>query len=104
VVTSHSPGSIWANAAVIATFAGALVFVASYAWRTRGAWRDSAVGRNVMALMAVILVVSALAVAAIIWGTNWPHRDAVRFVAWSLVAACIWWRVVILWRVQRRKE
>jgi predicted TIM-barrel fold metal-dependent hydrolase len=104
VVTSHDPGSVWANAAVIATFAGALTFVALYAWRTRGAWRVTSVGRNVMALMSVILVVSALAVAAIIWGTDWPHRNAVRFVAWSLVAVCIWWRVVILWRVQHRRD
>jgi hypothetical protein len=95
---------MWVNAAIVATFAGALVFVASYAWRTRGAWRDSAVGRNVMALMAVIVVVSAMAVAAIIWGTEWPHRNVVRFVAWSLVAVCVWWRVVILWRIQHRKE
>lgn len=104
VVVSQNSGSFWVNAAIVATFAGALVFVASYAWRTRGAWRDSAVGRNVMALMSVIVVVSALAVAAIIWGTDWPHRNAVRFVAWSLVAVCVWWRVVILWRIQHRKE
>jgi hypothetical protein len=104
VVTSQNPGSIWVNAAIIATFTGALVFVASYAWRTRGAWRSTAVGRNVMAMMSVILIVSALGVAAIIWGTNWPHRNTIRFVAWSLVAAVVWWRVVILWRIQHRKE
>jgi hypothetical protein len=103
-VTSQNAGSIWANAAVVATFAGAFVFVALYAWRTRGAWRVTAVGRNVMALMSVILVVSALAVAAIIWGTDWPYRNAVRFVAWSAVAVCVWWRVVILWRIQHRRD
>lgn len=104
MVTSQGSGSIWVNAAIVATFIGALVFVASYAWRTRGAWRDSAVGRNVMALMSVIVVVSALAVAAIIWGTEWPHRNVVRFVAWSLVAVCVWWRVFILWRIQHRRD
>ncbi len=94
--------SPWVNAAVIAAALGAFVFVASYAWRTRGAWRESAVGRNVMSLMFVIMVVSSLAVAAIIFGTNWPHRDAIRFVAWASIAACIWWRILILYRVQRR--
>ncbi|MFI5898556.1 hypothetical protein ACIA5D_51735, partial [Actinoplanes sp. NPDC051513] len=74
--------SPWVNAAIIATAAGALVFVTGYAWRTRGAWRDSPVGRNVMALMTVILVVSALAVTSIVWGTEWPHRNVIRFVAW----------------------
>lgn len=100
---SPAPGSPWANAAVIATALGALVFVASYAWRTRGAWRRSAVGRNVMALMVVIVIVSGLAVAGIVWGRNWPHRDLIRIVAWGAVAACVWWRVVILYRVQRRQ-
>lgn len=104
MVTCQAAGSPWVNVAIIATCVGALVFVASYAWRTRGAWRLTAVGRNVMALMSVILVVSALAVASVIWGTDWPHRDVIRCAAWSLVAACVWWRVVILWRIQHRKE
>lgn len=96
--------SPWTNLAVILTAVGALVFVVSYASTTRGAWRGSVLGWNVMAFMTVIAVVSALAVAAIIWGTDWPHRDVVRGVAWSLIAACIWWRVVILFRVQRRTD
>lgn len=96
--------SPWTNAAIIATALGALVFVCSYAWRTRGAWRDSVVGMNVMAFMASVLVVSALAVVAIVFGTDWPGRELVRGAAWSLIGACIWWRVVILYRVQNRDE
>jgi hypothetical protein len=96
---SSSP---WSNTAIILTALGAVVFVASYAWTTRGAWRDSTVGLNVMTFMAVIAVVSSLAVAAIFFGTNWPGREVVRGVAWSLVGACIWWRVFILYRVQHR--
>lgn len=98
---SSSP---WANTAVVATMLGALVFVVLYATSTRGAWRRSNVGLNVMAFMAVILAVSCLAVAGIIWGTNWPHRDVIRTAAWGLIAACIWSRVVILWRVQHDKR
>jgi hypothetical protein len=94
--------SPWTNAAVIATMLGSLVFVAAYSWRTRGAWRDSAVGQNVMTFMASVLVVSSLAVASIIWGTDWPHRNLIRTLAWGLIAACIWWRVVILFRIQHR--
>ena len=99
----QAPGSPWwVNVAVVATMAGALVFVAAYAWRTRGAWRDTAVGQNVMALMAVILIVSALAVSAIVWGTAWPHRNLIRFAAWASVAAVVWWRVALLLRIQHR--
>lgn len=96
---SSSP---WSDAAVIATATGAVVFIACYAWTTRGAWLGSSVGRNVMSLMSAIAVVSFLAVAAIIWGTDWPHREVVRTVAWLSLAVPIWWRVIILFRVQRR--
>lgn len=104
MVACQSPGSPWVNVAIVATFLGALVFVVAYAWRTRGAWSRSAVGRNVMALMAVILVVSALGVTASFWGTDWPHRNVIRLAVWSAVAAVVWWRVVILFRVQHRQE
>jgi hypothetical protein len=92
----------WVNAVVVATWLGALVFVCSYAWSTRGAWRDSGVGRNVMGLMAAITVVSALAVAAIIFGTDWPHRDVIRFAAWASIGFFVWGRVFILLRMRRR--
>lgn len=92
--------SPWTNAAIILTALGALVFVVAYAATTRGAWRRSAVGTNVMAFMAAVLVVSSLAVAGIVWGTDWPLRNLIRTAAWALIAACIWWRVVILFRVQ----
>lgn len=95
--------SPWADAAVIATALGALVFVCSYAWTTRGAWRHTPMGRHVMTFMVSILAVSVMAVAAVIWGTDWPHRTVIRTAAWGLIAGCIWWRVVILFRVQHRR-
>lgn len=94
--------SLWTDTAVFFTALGALVFVVSYAWTTRGAWRDSAVGVNIMSFMAAILVVSILAVAAIVWGSNWPYRTVIRTVAWAAIGGCIWWRVLILYRVQHR--
>lgn len=94
--------SIWADAAIIATLLGALVFVVAYSWRTRGAWKDSAVGMNVMAFMVSVLIVATLATIGVFWGTDWPNRNVVRTLAWGLIAACIWWRVAILFRVQHR--
>jgi len=96
------PLSPWSSAAIIFTALAALAFVISYAWTTRGAWRDSVVGLNVMAFMASILVVSLLGVAAVVFGTNWPFRDVVRTGAWALIGTIIWWRVIILYRVQHR--
>lgn len=98
------PLSPWTSVAIVFTAVGALLFVVSYAWTTRGAWRSTAVGMNVMSFTASILVISLLGVVAIILGTDWPYRDAVRTGAWSLIGACIWWRVVILYRVQHRDD
>jgi hypothetical protein len=88
--------------AIIATALGALVFVTSYAWLTRGNWKHSLMGLHVMAFMIVILTVSSLAVATLFFGTEWPYRDYIRAGAWGMVAGVIWWRVVLLFRAQHR--
>jgi hypothetical protein len=93
--------SLPASAAVFATALGALVFVVSYAWTTGGAWRSTMIGRHVMTFMTVILALSVLAVVAVIWGSDWPYRNVIRTAAWGVFAACIWWRVWLLFRVQR---
>jgi hypothetical protein len=94
----------WSDAAVILTFLGALVFVVAYALLTQGAWRANQVGANVMVFMFAITLVSALGVITIFFGTQWPHRDLVRTVCWSLIGGCIWWRVYILFKVQREDQ
>lgn len=94
---SSSP---WADGAVILTALAALAFVVMYAVTTRGAWRSTPLGRNVMTFMSAILVVASLAVASIFFGTDWPLRNLIRTLAWGSIAACIWWRVLILYRVQ----
>lgn len=105
-MTSCQPvsSSLWTDAAVILTTLGALVFVVAYGWKTRGGWRDSLMGKHVMAFMAAILTVCLLAVAGVVWGTDWPHRNAIRTAAWALIGGCIWWRVALLFRVQHRDE
>lgn len=90
-----------ANVTVIATFAGAVAFVLIYFRRN---WRATAIGRNVMALMSVIALVSGLAVSSIIFGQRWPFRDLIRALCWGAVAATIWWRVVLLIRVPRHRQ
>jgi hypothetical protein len=96
--------SLWTDAAIMLTALGALVFVVSYAWTTRGAWRHSVMGKHVMTFMSAILAVSILAVIGVVWGTDWPHRNAIRTAAWGLIGACIWWRVFLLYRVQHRSD
>lgn len=98
------PTDPWTAAAIILTALGAVVFVISYAWTTRGNWRRNPLGWNVMLFMLAIAIVSSLAVAGVLWGTDWPHREIIRPVAWAMIGACIWQRVILLYRVQHQPE
>lgn len=92
---------VLANLMVWATFAGALVFVAVYLGRN---WKTTAVGRNVMVFMFVIMIVSGLAVSSLVFGRDWPYRDLIRALAWGMVAAVIWWRNLLLIGTPRRRN
>lgn len=87
-----------ADAMVYATFVGAVVFVAAYARRH---WTTSGIGINLMLLGVVVAIESALVISTLVFGVHWPHRDAVRAVAWLLVAAILWHRVVLVLRIPR---
>lgn len=76
--------------------AGCLVFVALYSWRSRG-WQRSDTGRNLMAMMAVLLALLGLVTAARWWG---PFPQHLWTVLIAVLDAVIWWRVIILWRRQ----
>ncbi|WIM97713.1 hypothetical protein ACTOB_001261 [Actinoplanes oblitus] len=87
-----------ANVMVLATLAGALTFVITYA--RLAPWRSTPVGRNVMSLMAVIVIVSTLAAANLLFGLDWPYRDTIRALSWGSIAAIIWRRVALVVRAQ----
>lgn len=99
-VAPETTSSWFSNAAIVATFLGALTFVCGYAWTTRGHWRTTMMGKHIMTFMVVILIVTSLAVISIFYGRNWPHRELIRGAAWSAVAAVTWWRVALLRRLQ----
>lgn len=82
-------------------FLGAAVFVAVY---LRSPWWRSAHGRNVMAMMAVIMILLGLATATALFGFRYPARDVIRLVAFAALSAVVWWRVVILVRTQRGRD
>lgn len=87
-----------ADAMIYATFAGAVVFVIAYARRH---WRTSGIGINLMLLGVVVAIESGLALSVVVFGVDWPHREAVRAVAWFLVAFTLWHRVILVLRIPR---
>jgi hypothetical protein len=79
---------------------GCLVFVTLYAWRSRG-WQRVDTGRNLMAMMAVLLTLLALVTVSRWHG---PFSPMVWTALLCLLDAVIWWRVIILWRRQHERN
>lgn len=77
-----------------------IAFPFAYHLITRGHWRDSVMGRHLMAFMAVLAFVMATALFAIAYDLP----EWVRTVRWLLVAVVSWWRLILLFVVQMRDE
>lgn len=87
---------LWAVLVAVG-FLGALAFVALYAISSRD-WHHSPVGRNLVAMAAVLaglLGLSLVTYLVDVWPVLWLGGMA-------SLDAVLWWRVAILWRMQRR--
>lgn len=78
-------------------FLGAATFIGLY---LRSGWWDSPVGRNLMAMAAVLAGLLGLTLLGFLW-RPWPWLWLGGMATLDLV---LWWRVVILWRVQRSQQ
>lgn len=75
--------------------AGALTFVTLYAVGTPG-WHRSAIGRNLMALPAVLAGMLAVTLASMLL----TLPDWVWLGGMASLDAVLWWRVALLWKAQ----
>lgn len=91
-----------ANTAIVVGVTGCLLFVIFY--QRLANWRSTALGRNVMAFMAclLMLVIVGLIRAFVPYLDSWV--DVLRFVAYSITACVVWNRVYLLVRYQTREE
>ena len=94
--------AVLANIALVVAAVGALTFVVAY--QVLADWRKSPIGRNVMAFMAVTLLLLTLGIIRnfVPWLND--HLDVIRIFAYSVVAFIIWRRVWLLVRAQRTEE
>ena len=87
------------TAAVAAGFAAMVAFVVLYSWRS--AWRSTPTGRNLMALPAVLGGLLGLWLIARMAGPlpMWLWLGGI-----LALDAVMWWRVIILWRLQHEER
>lgn len=85
----------------IAGAAGALVWAAMFAWGSHGRWWRSDIGRNLMAMMVVLMGLFGLTVVSRFAG---PLPRWIWTLGVASLDAVIWWRVIILWRTQREQK
>jgi hypothetical protein len=75
--------------------AGCLTFIGVY-WAGSRGWHRTPVGRNLMAMAAVLGGLLALSLAALAWTLpTWLFLGGM-----ASLDAVMWWRVVLLWKVQ----
>ena len=90
------------NVALIQAFLAFITFCVLYFLRSR--WQSTPVGRNAMALMAACGLALGLAIIRLFSGPEWfdQHRNILGFLSYGLIGAIVWWRVVLLIKVQRK--
>lgn len=86
---------VWAVLLLVG-FLGAATFVGLYAYGSRQ-WWQSPTGRNLMALPAVLAGMLGLSLLGLVWRELPPW---LWLGGMASLDAVLWWRVVILWRVQ----
>lgn len=82
--------------ALAAATAGAVAFPLLY---RRSYWREHPIGRSTMAF-SIVLAITLLLTLLAPFGLHLP--PVVVGLIFTAMAATVWWRVVVMWRTQRR--
>lgn len=75
-----------------------ILFPVVYAAAAR--WWRTPVGRHEMVLGLALLGLVSLGLLRRVFGVDYPGQDVVRVVVYVLVSAAVWWRLIMLIRVQ----
>ena len=83
------------------TLLGLILFFIFYSLRS--AWWTTIMGKNMLAFMTVIMVLMSLAALRRLFGPAWfeAHRDGLSFWSYGALFIVVWWRFLILIRIQR---
>lgn len=80
---------------LVVGLAGCSTFIGVY-WAGSRGWHRTAVGRNLMAMAAVLAGMLALSLV----GLAWTLPDWLFLGGMAALDAVMWWRVVLLWHAQ----
>lgn len=80
----------------------AIVFPLAY-WRMAD-WRSSHMGRHLMSFMGGIGAIMLLTILTLVFGQDWYPRQFIRLTVWGLLAFLFWWRLFLLFAVNRYPE
>ncbi len=86
------------NVARVVALCGFVVFMATY--HMLAPWWRSEMGRNIMTLSAGCTALLAMGLLPVLFGPDYFGRDALRFAGIGLCGAAVWWRWVIMMRIQ----
>lgn len=85
--------------AVAAAAMGAVMFCARFHFTTRGAWRRTAIGRNLMLFTGMVATAELITLSRVLG--DWPWRRPALLAVFVLFAALSWQRWLLLEREQR---
>lgn len=88
------------SAVRILTLTAALAAIAFVIVYMRSPWQKNVTGQNTMAFMAVVAF--ALSLAVVFRMSNHMLPKWLSVVIWVMINWPLWWRVWILWKVQRQ--
>lgn len=93
---------ILANVVLIFAWMEAVFFVIAYHFKTNGGWRETPLGRNVMAMMAAVVALLGLAMLRTFVPWLQTHLQDLRLISFAVVAYIIGRRVQLLFRYQKK--
>ncbi len=88
------------NCFIFTSLVAILLYVIAYG--TRAPWWRTVVGRSLFALGCVVLAISCLGAAGVVFGQNYELRPIARLLTWGATAGVSVGLLVLWIRAQRR--
>jgi len=85
----------------VGEFIGCVLFVVLFLLRSHGWWRTR-LGPNLFAMMFVLAVLQGLSLVRLVIAQDWfmEHQVVIRFWSFLAMFIVVWWRVILLIKIQ----